>query len=308
MRPAARLLTTVGAVAAVSFGVVTGVHALWTVNDAVVVPPFRTGAVSFAAQAAGDTRVASAGGEPVMVTLPGTEIIKVLDQTGLEPDPVFWRFRASGAALGITGLSYDVAATGQVAGDGGTHDVSSGVAKQGTVLAGSTVKIYPAGTGGDCSAVPAAPVAAEGEPQRNVHVFAGDAHVLQEPGTNPTGGVIEQEWCVAMRWNHEPDGRYVNEAYVTATGEDGGENGARTRWQAAVAFPPALDPLGEYVGRGSVRALAQDGTFSRDHDEWRALIFPDPSGEPDLTLTLDPWVTNLNPSVAPGDTFAFTTS
>lgn len=310
MRPAVRLLTTVGTVAAVTFGVVSGVHALWTVNDAVVVPPFRTGAVAFAAQAAGDdaTRVHSDAGEPVTVTLPGAEIIKVLDQTGLEPEPVFWRFRASGAALGITGLSYDVSPADQVGRDGATHDVSSGVARAGTVLAGSTVKVYPAGTGGDCSAVPATPAAAEGEPQRNVHVIAGEAHVLQEPGANLSGREVEQEWCVSMRWNHDPDGQYVNEVHVRSTAEDGEENGARTRWQAAVAFPPALDPLGEYVGRGSVRATAEDATVSRDHDEWRALVFPDPSGEPDLVLALDPWVTNLNPSVAPGDSFAFATS
>jgi hypothetical protein len=300
-------MATAGTAAVAAFALVTGAHALWTVNDAVAIPPFQIGAVTFSAQVVDDdgTRVSSDAGEPVAITLPGSEIIKVLEQNGLDPEPVFWRFRASGAAPGITGLSVDVAAGSQVASDGSGYDVSSGVAREGTVLAGSTIKIYPAGTGGDCSAVPATPPAAEGEPPRNIHVYADQPHVLQAPGANPAGREVEQDWCVAMRWNHDPDGQYVNDAQVTATGEDGTENGAMTRWQAAVAFPPALDPAGTYAGRGSVAAVGEDSTVSRDHDDWSAVLFPDPSGEPALTLLLDPSVTNLNPSVATGDTFVF---
>lgn len=304
MRRRTRVLTTAAVGTTAAFSLVTAAYALWSVDDAVEVPPFRTGAVMFAAQAADDdgTRVDSTAGAPVTVTLPAGQIIKVLDQTGLEPDPVFWRFRASGAALGITGLSYDVAVTTQVAPDGTSYDVSAGVARPDTVLAGSTVKIYPAGSGGDCSAVPATPAVAEGEPARNVHVFQDQPHVLQVAGTNLTGREIEQDWCVAMRWNHDADGQYVNDAQVTATGEDGTDNGAMAQWRAAVALPPALNPLGTYRNRGSVQALGEDLTLSRDHDDWNAVVYPDPSGEPSLTISLDPVVTNVNPAVGAGGT------
>jgi hypothetical protein len=306
MKRRTQVVVTVGVAAAVSFGLCTGAHALWSVDDAVVIPPVRAGAVTFAAQASDGTgtRLPSAAGEPVTVTLPGAEIARVLDQTGVDPDPVVWRFRASGAALGVTGLSYGVSPTTQVHADGTTHDVSSGVARENTVLAGSTITIFPAALGGDCSIVPSVPPAAAGEPERNIHVVADPSHVLQAPGTNLPGREIVQEWCVAMRWNHDPDGEYVNDAQVTATGEDGTDNGAMARWRAAVAFPPALDPLGTYVNRGSVEALGEDLTMSRDHDDWYALLYPDPSGEPDLTIALDPVVTHVRPDVAPDDTGA----
>lgn len=302
-----RSRVTVGAAAAATFLLATGAQALWSAERAAELPPFRSGAIAFGAEAGGDpgTRQDSLDGSAVTVTLPGSQIIQVLDQTGLDPDPVFWRFRASGAALGITGLTYRVTATSQVDGDGESYDVGSGVARENTVLAGSTIKIYPATTGGDCSAVPAVPEPVAGEPVRNIHVFGDQPTVLQEPGTNLTGREIEQEWCVALRWNHDLDGQYVNDAQVTAIGEDGTDKGAMTQWRAAVAFPPALNPLGTYLNRGSVEATGEDSTISRDHDDWHSVIYPDPSGEPDLVLTLDPVVTNANPAVPDGDTFGF---
>jgi hypothetical protein len=303
-------LATVCAVSVTTFALMTGAHALWTVNDAVTIPAMQTGGVLFAAQASGDdgTRVVSAGGAAVAVTLPGSEIIKVLDQLGPDPDPVFWRFTASGTALGITGLTYDVAATTQVAKDGSTYDVSSGIAQEDTVLAGSTTKIYPAAAGGDCSTVPETPETPEGESPKNVYFYESQAHVLQNAGANLTGQEIEQEWCVAMDWNNDPDGLYVNDAQVSATAEDGSDNGALASWQAAVAFPPSLSALGEYYNKALVEAQAADLTMSRDEDDWGAVLYPDPSREPSLTLTLDPTITNLNPSVETGDTFQLVTT
>lgn len=300
MRRRNRLRVTAGAAAVATFLLATGAQALWSAQRGAELPPFRTGAVTFGVEVTGDpgTREDSVDGAAVTVTLPGAEIIKVLDRSGLEPEPLYWRFRTTGAAAGIAGLTYQVTAASQVGGDGSSHDVTSGIAREGTVLAGSTISIYPAGSGGDCSAVPAIPVPAEGEPPRNIHVEPQPV-VLQQPGSNPTGQKVEQDWCVAMRWNHDPDGRYVNDAQVSAIGEDGSDKGAMAQWRTAVAFPPALNPLGTYRNRGSVEGIGEDSTASRDHDDWNVVVYPDPSGEPALVLRVEPTVTNANPEVGP---------
>jgi hypothetical protein len=291
------------AAAIATFGLMTAAHALWTVNDTVLLPTVATGSVTFAARADDGARTVSAGGAPVTLTLPGARIAEVLEETGPDPQPVFWRFTASGAALGITGLVYDVRVTAQVAADGTSVDLSGGVARPGTVLAGSTLTVYPAVAGGDCSGVPAAPAPVEGEARRNVHVLAGTQHVLQEPGTNPAGEPVSQEWCVAMIWNHDSDGRYANDVHVTARGEDGTASAALAQWRAGVAFPPLLEASGTYAGRGSAAALGEDGTTSRAHSDWWAVLHPDPAGEPDVTVTLDPAITNLHPDIPTGDAF-----
>lgn len=305
MRRRTEGLVTVGVVSAMAFGLTTGAYALWSADRSVVVPGMQTGAVSFAAQSQDPQapRQVSSGGEPLTVVLPGAELVKVLDQVGPDPAPVFWRFSTSGAAAGITGLTYDVAATAQQAAGEAPYDIASGTAQPGTVLEGSTVKVYRASLGGDCSTVPETPEPVEGEPARNVFVYDHVGHVLQEPGTNPSGTEIEHVWCVAMSWNHDPEGRYVNDVQVVGTAEDGTENGALAQWAAAVAFAPSLAAAGFYVNRAFVEAIAEDGTVSRDHDDWNALLFPDPSGEPDIVLTVDPAVTNLNPAVPAGDSF-----
>jgi hypothetical protein len=50
-----------------------------------------------------------------------------------------------------------------------------------------------------------------------------------------------------------------------------------------------------------VAALGQDGTTSRAQDDWQAVLHPDPSGEPDVVLTLAPAVTSQRPDVPTGD-------
>ncbi len=298
MNRRSRVAVTVQAVAIASFGLVTAAHALWSAGDVVILPIVPTGQVGFAARAGDGAQVASVGGAPVTLTLPGSVIARALEETGTDPQPVLWRFTASGAARGITGLVYDVRVTAQVATDGTTHDLADGTALPGTVLAGSTMVVYPAGADGDCSAVPAA-----GDPARNVHTVAADQHVLQEPGANPAGEPVTQAWCAAITWNHDPDGRYAADAHVEAVAEDGTASHALTRWEAGVAFPPLLDATGSYTGRGSATALGEDGTTSRAQDDWAAVLHPDPAGEPDVTLALDPAVTNLRPDVPTGDTF-----
>ncbi|GIG26597.1 hypothetical protein [Cellulomonas denverensis] len=281
-------------------------NALWSDGRQSLEPAMQTGAVSFAAQVGHDasTRVVSTVGEAVTLTIPGSELIRVLDQRGPDPEPVFWHFRMTGAAMGITGLVADVRATAQVAADGTTHDLTTGIAEAGTVLAGSVVKIYPAAAGGDCSAVPDVPA---GQEDRNVLVYDGEADQVQAAGVNPEGDLVTREWCVAMDWIDDPDGLYVNEVQVIGTAEDGTVNTGLAEWRSEIAFPRQLDPLGTYVNEAWVEALAMDGTTSRDSDSWSAVVYPDPSSEPGIQLTLDPSITNLNPQVATGDQPVFTT-
>lgn len=300
MRTRTRTLITGGLVVALLGGALAA-SALWSAGTDADVPDVAIGAVRFgAASDAKPERVFSDGGAPVAVTIPGKTVIEVLEQTTIDADPVIWRFTASGAALGIAGLNYTVAVKEQ-AGDGGTHDLSSGYAQPGTVLALSTLKVYPAGAGSDCSAIPATPAPAPGEDPRNVHVFDASDVELQAAGAALTGAESTQEWCVAIDWNSVGDGTYVNDVRVTSTAEDGSSNGAVARWNADVGYPPALEQLGVYRNRASVEATAEDTTQARATSEWQADIYPDPSGEPGVVITLDPIVTNQNPDIAPRD-------
>ncbi|WP_431836484.1 hypothetical protein [Cellulomonas sp. Y8] len=276
-------------------------QALWSDSRDGVQPSMRTGAVTFAGQVPGQdgSRVVSDGGAPVTVRLPGSEIVRVMDPEGTEqPGPVFWRFQATGAALGITGLVFDVTAGSTVAADGTVTDIADGVAPDSTVLGGSVVKLYPAGTGGDCSAVPATP---PGEEHKNVLVIGGEQDVLQAAGTNRRGDEVVREWCVAMDWLDEPDGFYANRVQVGALGEDGTLRTAVDEWEARVGVPRSLPSTGTYGNRAWAEALGLDGTEVQHEDSWHAQLFPDPSAEPDVVITLDPAVTNLNPDVGTGD-------
>lgn len=276
--------------------------ALWSTGVGADVPDVSLGAVRFGAatEEAPNTRAFSEAGEAVQVTLPGSRVIEVLDQTSIDADPVIWRFVASGAALGIAGLDYSVAVTAQVAG-GESHDISSGIAQPGTVLERSTLKIYRAGAGSDCSAIPATPELGEGEAPKNVLVYDAVDVELQAAGGALDGTESAQEWCAAIDWNDVEDGTYINDVQVTGLAEDGSANGAADRWHSQIGFPPALELLGVYRNLASVEATAEDTTHARASDAWNADIYPDPSGEPDVVIELDPIVTNVNPAVGPHD-------
>lgn len=283
-------------------------NALWNARTDAPVPDFSIGAVRFSAApsapiAPGEeptSHVFSEDGGAVHVTLPGSKIIEVLEQTSVDAEPVIWRFTAKGTALGITGLTYDVRATEQRSSEG-SHDLSSGVAKAGTVLEQTTVKVYRAAAGGDCSAVPETPELAEGDTPKNVHLFDASEVELQAPGAAVTGAETEQEWCVALDWNDVADGMYVNGVQVTGLAEDGSSSGAVARWHAAVGYPPALDLLGTYLGRAVADGTAEDTTHASARADWAADLYPDPSGEPDIVFAIDPVVTNLNPEIDPRD-------
>lgn len=301
MRHRTRTLLIAGTVVTLMVGGLAA-SALWSTGVGVDVPSVALGAVRFGAAAEGpsDVREFSDGGAPVAVTLPGATVIEVLEQDAVGAEPVIWRFSASGTALGIAGVNYDVAVSEQVGAEE-SHDLSSGHARPGTVLASSTLKVYRAGSGSDCSAVPATPETPEGETPQNVIVYDTTDVELQAPGTARDGTETVQEWCAALNWNSVDDGTYVNDVQVVGTGEDGSANGAADRWHAQIGFPPALEKLGEYLARALVEATAEDTTRARASASWGADIYPDPSGEPDVVITLDPIVTNLNPSVIPRD-------
>lgn len=277
-------------------------NALWNAQTDAPVPDVSIGAVSFSAESSLDpeTRNHSDGGDPVSVMLPGSKIIEVLDQTSADSDPVVWRFTAKGTALGIAGLNYSVTTTEQRT-ENGTHDLTGGIAQPGTVLEQTTVKVYPAAAGGDCSTIPETPELEEGETPKNVYLFDAVDAELQAAGAALEGSETEQEWCVTLDWNDVVDGTYVNDVQVTGLAEDGSSNGATSRWHAAVGYPPALELLGEYRNRALAEATAEDTTQARATADWSSDVYPDPSGEPDLVIQLDPIVTNLNPNVAPRD-------
>ena len=289
-RPLARALG-LGVALVVTLGAARTAWALWMDSASAPTTAVGLGTVSFAAwgQSGTTTPAYSPDGSPVTLVLPGAEIIRVLDQTGPNPAPVIWRFTLQGQADGIAGLDVTVTAGTQVAQDGTTTDLSSGVASPETLLSFSTMKVYPAAPNGDCSAVPATPT----KSTANVLLFDATGHVLQAPGAS-TGAPVTQTWCVALDFNNRPDATYANEVQATATADDHTQHGAIARWQATVAFPPSLNPIGVYVNRADVRGTAEDGSTSWSHAFYRASVYPDPTQEPDVTLVLAPTVTTVS--------------
>lgn len=301
MRQRTRSLLVAGSVVVLMSGALAA-SALWSSGADVDVPDVEIGSVRFGAEpqnAAGE-RTFSEAGAPVTVILPGATVIETLDQTSIDAPPVIWRFTGGGAALGIAGLNYDVAVTEQISGDE-SYDISSGIARPGTVLERSTLKIYQAGAGDDCSAVPATPELGEGETPKNVYRYGTEDVVLQAPGTALDGTESVQNWCAAITWNGVADGTYVNDVRVTSLAEDGTVNGGVARWHSQVGFPPALEMLGIYRNLAAVEATAEDTTKAKATAKWEADMYPDPSVEPDIVITLDPVVTNVNPAIDPRD-------
>jgi len=285
------IVVTTAAAAALAVAGAVGAQALWNSSSRVEVPAMPVGSVGFAAYPLGEPADvdSSTAGESVTVRLPGERLIDLTERSIDDTAPLIWRFVVRGAALGIAGLHYSVTVSSQDRA-GATFDLTSGVAQPGTLLAGSTLKVYPAALGGDCSAVPVMPEPADGV-ERNVAVFGGEDVVLQEPGLGVSGRQTEQEWCAALSWNSAPDGRYRNDVQVSAATADGGVSGALDSWQAVIGFPPALDVTGTYRSLAHADALAADGTRGRGTARWDADLYPDSSGEPDVLITLAPAVT-----------------
>ena len=281
---------------ATAVGITAVAYASWSHDAAVPIPPIALGVVSFDAygQSEAATPHYSPDGSPVTLTLPAGEILKVLDQTGLHPEPVIWRFTIEGYAQGIAGMNVDITLGHQVGPNGMMTSLDSGIARRGTILGLSTLKVYPAAVNGDCSTVPDTP---DGQ-NLNLHLYEATDHVIQEPG-DYAGAVTTHVWCVAMNYNQASDAEYANEVQVIGTGENGIHFAAIDRWGAAVAFPPTLDPLGVYRNLVSVIGSAEDGTVSRAEDVYEAMLYPDPGNEPDVTIILEPRVTNLNPEFSP---------
>ena len=303
----ARLLPLLVAAAAGAalLGSGAAVLALWRDSDSRTVPSIMVGNVAFGAYGesgptAADNKQHSPDGTPVTLTLPGSVIVKLLDQTRPDPDPVFWQFTVDGWAKGSAGMNYDVAVTNQRSGDDVVASLVEGLAKSDTLLAKSTMKVYPAQLNGDCSSIPDTP---EG-PAKNVYLYDyADLeltpaepltdHVLQDPGIyDEIQAATTQLWCVAITYDSPTEGRYTNEVQaVGASPLDAYKHSALARWESVVVFRPSFDPLGQYINRVDVTATAEDGTTSNTSDLYQANVYPDPSGEPDVTITLTPKVT-----------------
>ena len=302
----ARLLPLLVAAAAgaVVLGSGATVLALWTDSDSRTVPSIMVGNVAFGGYGeSGPTDTTnkqySRDGTAVTLTLPKDVILKLLDQTRPDPDPVFWQFTVDGWAKGPAGMNYDVAVTSQRVGADLVASLSEGLAKSGTLLAKSVMKVYPAQVNGDCSSVPDTPAG----PAKNVYLYdyvdldltPADPvtdHVLQDPGVyDEIQAATTQLWCVAISYDSPTEGSYTNEVQAVGTSPNGTKHSALARWESVVVFPPSLDPLGPYVNRVDVTGTAADGTESQVSDTYQAMVYPDPSGEPDVTITLTPKVT-----------------
>jgi len=294
IRPVKRILVAI--TMATTLGITAVAFASWSDDVSVQIPPIAMGAVSFDGypQSGTTTPQYSPDGGPVTLTLPAAEILKVLDQTGLDPEPVIWRFWTEGYAQGIAGMNVDVTLGHQIGPDGLVTSLGSGVARAGTILGLSTLKVYPAAVNTDCSAVPDTPDGGN----LNLYLYDTTDHVIQPPGAF-VGTVTTHVWCVAIDFNHASDADYANEVQAIGTGENGVRHAAIDRWNASVAFPPTLEPVGVYRNRASVIGSAADGTISYAQDTYEAMLYPNPDNEPDVTIILDPRVTNLNSEYSP---------
>lgn len=283
----------------VVFGlVITGAavaNALWNASTRIGVPSFPLGSVAFGAYPTSSPQAitSSIGGEAVTVVLPGSRLAEILTPPEETTAPLIWRFTAQGSALGITGLDYSIEVREQRFG-GDIHDLASGHALPDTVLGKSTMKIYRAGRGGDCGAIPALPDDADG---RNVYVYDGDEVVLQEPGAGTAGESVAQEWCAAVEWNAADDGRYRNSVQVVATGENGARAGHIDDWHAVVGEPPSLDMAGTYRSLAEAQGVGEDGTHAAGRSRWEADLYPDGSREPDVVISLRPTLTSSHTDV-----------
>ncbi|GAB2470835.1 hypothetical protein [Xylanimonas ulmi] len=213
--------------------------ALWRDADDVVATPLWVGGVWFAAHASGDERqyasttassflVTGVGGvlaqtqteqssttaDPIVLTIPGATIAGVVDER------VTWTFTVSGRADGSAGLTYAV---------------EPSAVEDGTLLARTTLRVFPAqvaGPGGDCSAPPAE------QPELS-------AVVLHAPGAAPESGAVERRWCVTATPPGPPgslDGEHANTARVEARAQDGSTVRARAQWNAAITPDTSSEP------------------------------------------------------------------
>jgi hypothetical protein len=209
-----------------------------------------------------------AGGVGLTVAVPGHDVAAV------PHTPLIWRFDVLGYAMGSAGMSFDLSYTLP-------EDSSYGAQ---TITEASTVEVYPGGAGGDCSAGPAP------DPSGRHGLQTLSDQVLQEPGANPSGATVTQPWCVAITSKIPPSRPYTNVASVSAHVPGGGEAHASTVFSAMIDTPAAQAPHTSYHNTAIVQALSAAGLKVRDTDVFETALYPDPTKEPDLTITLTPHV------------------
>ena len=304
-----------------TLGGITIAQALWSDNDNTIILPLPVGNVAFGVStnvsswpAPNENATTAPKGypavplsSPLYIVIPGAVIAQIMDQTGPDPEWIIWPFTVYGRADGVFGMEYDLIQVGQsrrtltVCEDDAGYEYAcyenrvahslgnGGTASYQTLLGHSTLIVFPAALGRDCSNVPEV----NRETTRNVHVLdaAGGLYPTaveivpslrtQEDGYHP--------WCVALKFNHRPDTEYVADATVRGTGQsDDAIHVDFDQWRAWVAFPPIIPPVGTYGARGTAEGIGEDGSISRDHDENYFPIHPDPALEPDVLLRATP--------------------
>ncbi|GEM_PF-830912 len=278
-------LTALGLSVGLACGGLGTAAAMWQDTDTFTPRPIGVGGLSFQASEVtpGTVPQVSSGGT-VTVTLPGSVIAADLN------GPVIWQFAVTGAADGIAGLDYTIEYSNPEPAVPDRID---------TVLQASTMRVYLAASGGDCSTVPnEVPVPDEnglvtlpGAPNRPAgHYTLQAAGDYLGQGAAPS---TTQLWCVALAFKSKPDGAHANIATATAKAANGDDATAFSVFKASIQFPNLLSPLGVHVDTALAEAMATSGTMARAQDVWRVTVFPDPANEPDLPIIITPRVTTL---------------
>ena len=285
-------------------------HALWSESAANVMPTFNIGSVSFGVTGYSDDTGQSVSmsqqGEAVELRVPGSVISQVRQQRGATAVPVIYRFEVVGWAHGIAGIDYTIDSVHQVSDEQRVtlfHDgriVNSAI--ESTFLHHSTMAIYTASVGGDCIIPDSLNTHTEflDSTSQQLLVANNDIHTtLQIPGMQaaPPQHISKNIWCVELNFNHENDGWYANDAFVIGQAEDSRLLANIAQWHSHISFPPSLPSLGEYVGIVNAWARAADETEPETWAQWRATVFPDPGAEPDVVITIQPYVTSVRTDV-----------
>jgi hypothetical protein len=314
--PAKRGITVLMAACAALIGTIPA-YALWADDGKAGTPEFPLGTVAFGVlpdDSEHSTYEMSSMGAPLNVTIPGELITSAAQLTSAPESPVVFGFTIAGMSPTSVGLQYLISGVGQYATETGTWATShpdngsvwDGVANGYSLLAYSTVQIYPAtppysGELTDCPQPPALPSPL---PASNILVYDGQGNlatgsesVMANPVVISAVGVAEpantpaeQYWCVAVTPNHYPvqlpeEGYYVNQFTATGLG-----------CAAAVLDPlnPSAPPT--CTDWQPLTDAAGVAIPVSDTEQWWVQLIPPEYPEPDLVLQIDPAVIHISPA------------
>ena len=281
----------------------------------------------------------SQAGQPIEVRVPGSVIAAVLDQQETaNPVPQMWSFQVVGRTVESLGLDYTVAANRQEwtalpdNSQPAPHLLTGGMADDDTVLYYTTLQVYPT-PDGTCLPDHAPPLPTDLSETGGPHIYIYNDfylpppdpalavappasllqhHLLTEPGdlklAEPTD-IVTQTWCVAVAFINDADLPYTQQAWATGIDGAGKELMAFNSWSGLISFPPSLPMAGYYVSSFLAQGIGVDKSLSQDTYVWYAEVYPDPTDEPDVVISLDPSVTHIDPTVQQcADHFAYGTT